>query len=68
MDFVDFLQHNHKGMSLNKLSAMTGISRQQLSNIVCGKSIPTITTADKICKALGVTLVIGQFEKDRCLL
>ena len=48
------------GISLYKLARKTGITDQQLSNIETGRSQPTLPKAELICKALGVTYVLGE--------
>lgn len=43
-------------ISRYQLSAMTGISQSALSSIAKRKTVPTVITLDKICKALGISL------------
>ena len=44
------------GLSLNQLAERTRLSRQMLSFVESGRRIPTIDTAARICRALGVRL------------
>ena len=45
-----------KKISRYQLSAMTGISQSALSSISKKKTVPTVITLDKICRALGISL------------
>lgn len=45
-----------KGISHEKLSELSGISRTAISYIEARKSTPSITTCMKLCKALEVKL------------
>lgn len=47
-----------RGLSLRALSEMTGIDIKNLSQIESGKNSPTLNTTEKICKALGVHIII----------
>lgn len=47
-----------RGLSLRALSEMTGIDIKNLSQIESGKNSPTLNTTEKICKALGVRIII----------
>ena len=60
MQFSKFLEKNLDHYSLYKLANKTGISLNQLVNYRDGKSDPTLKKADRICKALGVKLVLGE--------
>ncbi len=60
MQFSDFLQKNIGEVSFYSLSKQTGISLNQIMNYSKGKSEPSLRNADKICKALGVKLVLGK--------
>lgn len=44
------------GLSLNRLAERTRLSRQMLSFVESGQRIPTIETAARISRALGVPL------------
>lgn len=52
-----------KGITLSKLSAMTGISVGALSNYENSKREPTITQLEKIAKALNTT-ISNLYESD----
>jgi len=45
-----------KGLSLQKLSAYSGVSTGMISQIERGNADPTMTTLYKICKGLNITL------------
>ena len=60
MQFSDFLQKNIGEVSFYSLSKQTGISLNQIMNYSKGKSEPSLRNAGKICKALGVKLVLGK--------
>ena len=60
MQFSNFLQRNIGEVSFYSLSKQTGISLNQIMNYSKGKSEPSLRNADKICKALGVKLVLGK--------
>ena len=60
MQFSDFLQKNIGEVSFYSLAKQTGISLNQIINYSKGKSEPSLGNADKICKALGVKLVLGK--------
>lgn len=46
-----------KGITLNKLSTICGITQSTLNNIVSGKSLnPTVSTIKKICDGADMTL------------
>lgn len=47
---------DQRGITKYKLSQMTGMSQTALGNITSKSSVPTISTLQKICDALGVTL------------
>src|SRR5256885_1859610 len=44
-----------QGLSLEKLAALSGVSRAMLGQIELGQSAPTINVGWKIARALGVT-------------
>ncbi|MCD8300977.1 MAG: helix-turn-helix transcriptional regulator [Clostridiales bacterium] len=46
-----------KGISISRLSGMTGISKSTLSSIMRGESSPFLYTAFKICDALDISLM-----------
>lgn len=60
MQFSNFLQRNIGKVSLYSLAKQTGISLGQIINYSKGKSEPSLRNADKICRALGVKLVLGK--------
>lgn len=60
MQFSNFLQRNIGEVSLYSLAKQTGISLGQIINYSKGKSEPSLRNADKICRALGVELVLGK--------
>ena len=60
MQFSNFLQRNIGEVSLYSLAKQTGISLGQIINYSKGKSEPSFRNADKICRALGVKLVLGK--------
>mgnify|MGYP002580880099 FL=1 len=51
------------GVSLEKLSEMTGISKSTLNNIDNGKTSPKIIQLEKIAKALNVRIT-DLFESE----
>ena len=60
MTFTEFLNQQIGDISRYKLSKMTGISYTQIKNYLSGTSEPTVKNADKICKALNTTFLIGR--------
>lgn len=47
-----------RGITLNKLSTISGITQSTLNNIVSGRNnSATVATIQKICNGLGITLV-----------
>ena len=60
MNFSEFLKEKRGNMSLYKMAKATGISHTQITNYIKGSSEPTISNADKICRLLGVELVLGK--------
>ena len=60
MQFSNFLQRNIGKVSLYSLAKQTGISLGQIINYSKGKSEPSLRNADKICRVLGVKLVLGK--------
>ena len=60
MQFSDFLQKNIGEVSLYSLAKQTGISLNQIINDSKGKCEPSLKNADRICRALGVELVLGK--------
>ena len=60
MQFSNFLQRNIGEVSFYRLSKQTGISLNQIMNYSKGKSEPSLRNADKICRVLGVKLVLGK--------
>ncbi|MCD7764161.1 MAG: helix-turn-helix domain-containing protein [Lachnospiraceae bacterium] len=53
-----------KGLSVNKLANMAGISQSYLRDVELGKKVPTITTLSYICDALNVSL--AEFFSTYC--
>jgi transcriptional regulator with XRE-family HTH domain len=49
-----------QGLTLRRLADMAGVSYVALHLWEQGKKIPTIESADKVLKALGVTVTIGK--------
>ncbi len=46
-----------KGITVNKLSIICGITQSTLSNLVLGKNkCPTVSTVKKICDGLEITI------------
>ena len=60
MQFSDFLQKNIGEVSLYSLAKQTGISLHQIIHYRKGKCKPSLKNADRICRALGVELVLGK--------
>ena len=46
-----------RGMSIYRLAREAKVSQSFLSAIEAGQKVPTITTLQKICEALGISLV-----------
>lgn len=59
-----------RGLSLERLAGISGVSRAMLSHIELGQSAPTITVLDKITRALTVSLslLINQNERKNAFL
>lgn len=47
---------NNKGITVNKLANIAGISQSYLRDIENGKKQPTVEYLSYICEALGITL------------
>lgn len=62
--FGKILQNERRkqGLTQAKLAEMTGFNDRTISLWETGKRGITITSADKIAKALGITVVIGKTE------
>jgi transcriptional regulator with XRE-family HTH domain len=45
-----------RGLSQKKLSYQTGISQSFISSIEANKQSPTITTLERLCEVLGITM------------
>lgn len=46
-----------RGITLNKLAKISGVTQSTLNDIISGKTTtPTIETLDKVCKGLGISL------------
>jgi transcriptional regulator with XRE-family HTH domain len=54
-----------RGLSLERLAKISGVSRAMLSHIELAQSVPTIVTLDKISKALDIpfTAFLSRNEK-----
>ena len=46
-----------RDMSKYRLSQLTGISQSSIGKIIAKESLPTMPTVEKICDALGVTIL-----------
>lgn len=46
-----------RGMSQSELAKLSGVSKQMISAIECGKRTPSVTIAQKIAKSLRCTIV-----------
>ena len=55
-------ERNKQGISQAKLAEMTGFSDRTISLWETGKRGITITSADRVAKALGITVTIGKTE------
>lgn len=53
-------ERNKQGISQAKLAEMTGFSDRTISLWETGKRGITITSADRVAKALGITVTIGE--------
>lgn len=51
-----------KGISVRKLSKITGLSNPAICNYLAGRRTPKITDADKMLESLGATLILGGGE------
>ena len=45
-----------KGVKISEIIRLTGLSKSYVYDVINGKSIPTISVAQKISKALGVPM------------
>ena len=45
-----------KGVKISEIIRLTGLSKSYVYDVINGKSIPTISVAQKIAKALGVPM------------
>ena len=45
-----------RGYTKYRLSQLTDMSQTALANIINQKSVPTVVTLERICKAFGITL------------
>lgn len=53
-----------RGITVNKLATMSGITQSTLNNIICGRNhSTTVSTVKKICDGLDIT-IIDFFESD----
>ena len=64
MAFGEFQKQKREaiGMSIYRLSKLTGISEMQLGNYEKFVHEPTVKNAETICNALGVAFTIGNEE------
>ena len=46
-----------RGLSLDRLAKISGVSRAMISHVELGQSAPTIVTLNKIAKGLGVSIM-----------
>ena len=60
MTFTEFLNQQIGDISRYNLSKMTEISYTQIKNYLSGTNEPTVKNADKICRALNTTFLIGR--------
>ncbi|TDO90061.1 helix-turn-helix protein [Halanaerobium saccharolyticum] len=58
---------NQRGLSQKRLSNHTGISQSFISSIESNKQSPTITTLERICRALGITIAEFFSEADNAV-
>ena len=49
-----------KGISQRQLAALTGIKQTAIARLESGRSVPNITTMNKLLAPLGYTLTISQ--------
>ena len=52
---VDLCQTHH--ITLNKLSTICGITQSTLNNIISGRNATTVSTIQKICDGLEITIL-----------
>jgi putative transcriptional regulator len=45
-----------KGVKISEIIRLTGLSKSYVYDVINGKSIPTISVAQRIAKALGVSM------------
>lgn len=67
-DFILRIKGARKGKkwSQYRLAKEANVSREMIAKLECGKHIPKITTAEKLCRALHITFTIGEInEKDK---
>lgn len=57
-EFLDIIRHarRSKGISLGKLSEMTGMSKGYLSHVESGRVLPGFYNIIRLCTALGIEL------------
>jgi transcriptional regulator with XRE-family HTH domain len=54
---------NEQSITLNKLATLSGVTQSTLNSIMKGESkSPSVSTIEKICKALGIT--VSEFFDD----
>jgi plasmid maintenance system antidote protein VapI len=63
---VDLLREAiwNSGQSLNQLSEVNGVPRQQSSRFVRGERTLTLPVAEKVCRALHLTLAREKQEEE----
>lgn len=48
---------SERGITLNKLATICGVTQSTLNNFICGNSKkPTVSTIKKVCDGLGMSL------------
>lgn len=45
-----------RGLSIYRLAQMSGVSQSFLSAVEAGQKVPTVTTLERICTSLGISL------------
>ena len=53
----------YQNITQEELAQKTGISQQHISDIECGKIIPTLATFERILNALDMSIKIERHEK-----
>lgn len=62
MSFKELLKAKRieNGMSMQKLAILAGVSKAAIFKYEKGDAEPTLKAANAICKALGVTITVGD--------